>query len=578
MANQNWFVAQETAIQDSQTKNSLSNTFDGLEQRIQDGFDDVDDAIAAVATPPWADKVVHIDPETGNDTTADGSVSHPYKTINAAVAAVEVCPSTPEGAYQWVAEKLILKLAPGMYTEGGTEYQPTDVQVNLKRCHIMFDGSGSRIIGGVKWTFDTVDLPYGDAFMPASKGIHHVYMASPWNIYLQSPSPVLDFNGSGGGMEAGATTENLIIFGRITQHFTQNTVLWQLRLGSTYTVFNHVNCRYGFQITSDNTRGLSACVMEINDSTFVTPNSSRAAGTSLINGGCWITGNGTTATATQWGHGFFTGQQVTLTGQTSQSCSISGNGTLATVTQAAHKYVDGERITISGTTNYDGTYAVTVTGVNTYTFATTGIAVEAGTAIPVTSFAGTYTITVTNKDYFTFDHASTGDLEPYLVVPTLPNIGGMSGDIQLGIKAHNSRIDPVIGPIATIYEIDNCRVQNGFDRTYGGVTGNVSFLSSTSYSGFRDCAVPTATFKLGTGTSAVTMVCDEITAKQVLASTIDTGTGTFTMSVMDIHFGTTANRPAYNKVGVGYRYFDTTLNKPVWRGNAGWVDATGTAV
>jgi len=71
---------------------------------------------------------------------------------------------------------------------------------------------------------------------------------------------------------------------------------------------------------------------------------------------------------------------------------------------------------------------------------------------------------------------------------------------------------------------------------------------------------------------------DEITAKQVLANTIDTGTGAFVMSVMDAHVGTTAQRPTYTKANVGYRYFDTTLSKPIWRATAGWVDATGTAV
>lgn len=40
--------------------------------------------------------------------------------------------------------------------------------------------------------------------------------------------------------------------------------------------------------------------------------------------------------------------------------------------------------------------------------------------------------------------------------------------------------------------------------------------------------------------------------------------------------GTTAARPTI--VGTGYMYFDTTLNKPIWRSGAGWVDATGVAV
>lgn len=43
--------------------------------------------------------------------------------------------------------------------------------------------------------------------------------------------------------------------------------------------------------------------------------------------------------------------------------------------------------------------------------------------------------------------------------------------------------------------------------------------------------------------------------------------------------GTTASRPNSAAVA-GMQYFDTTLNKPIWRNatNSGWVDATGTAV
>jgi hypothetical protein len=43
--------------------------------------------------------------------------------------------------------------------------------------------------------------------------------------------------------------------------------------------------------------------------------------------------------------------------------------------------------------------------------------------------------------------------------------------------------------------------------------------------------------------------------------------------------GTTANRPT-TQLFVGRQYFDTDLNKPIWRNaaNSGWVDATGATV
>lgn len=42
--------------------------------------------------------------------------------------------------------------------------------------------------------------------------------------------------------------------------------------------------------------------------------------------------------------------------------------------------------------------------------------------------------------------------------------------------------------------------------------------------------------------------------------------------------GTTAARPTAATAGLGFQYFDTTLNKPIWSTGAAWVDATGAAV
>lgn len=42
--------------------------------------------------------------------------------------------------------------------------------------------------------------------------------------------------------------------------------------------------------------------------------------------------------------------------------------------------------------------------------------------------------------------------------------------------------------------------------------------------------------------------------------------------------GSSANRPSYGRVGVGYSYFDTTLNKPIYATDSGWVDAIGDSV
>ena len=43
-------------------------------------------------------------------------------------------------------------------------------------------------------------------------------------------------------------------------------------------------------------------------------------------------------------------------------------------------------------------------------------------------------------------------------------------------------------------------------------------------------------------------------------------------------FGSTGNRPATNYVNVGFQYFDTTLNKPIWWAGMNWVDSNGMEV
>ena len=42
--------------------------------------------------------------------------------------------------------------------------------------------------------------------------------------------------------------------------------------------------------------------------------------------------------------------------------------------------------------------------------------------------------------------------------------------------------------------------------------------------------------------------------------------------------GTTQNRPLLGSTDVGYQFFDTTINKPIWWTGTKWVDANGTDV
>lgn len=44
------------------------------------------------------------------------------------------------------------------------------------------------------------------------------------------------------------------------------------------------------------------------------------------------------------------------------------------------------------------------------------------------------------------------------------------------------------------------------------------------------------------------------------------------------HVGTTEERPSFDSIRIGFQYFDTTLEKPIWYNGTEWVDATGTSV
>lgn len=37
----------------------------------------------------------------------------------------------------------------------------------------------------------------------------------------------------------------------------------------------------------------------------------------------------------------------------------------------------------------------------------------------------------------------------------------------------------------------------------------------------------------------------------------------------------TSNRPNLTNYDIGFQYFDTTLNKPIWWTGKKWIDATG---
>lgn len=69
-----------------------------------------------------------------------------------------------------------------------------------------------------------------------------------------------------------------------------------------------------------------------------------------------------------------------------------------------------------------------------------------------------------------------------------------------------------------------------------------------------------------------TNITNEITRAKAAETTLQTNIDT----KVDLDFRTTTNRPTGKTVG--YLYFDTTLNKPIWYNGTVWVDSTGATV
>jgi len=436
MSIQNWFVAQEVSIQDSQTKSSLSNTFDTLEQRVQDGFDGVDHEFETIKDRVWGNTMIYVDPIRGFDVPENGSANCPYKTINYAYSQVPVVPNTQDGADQWLLEKIVFWCAPGIYTEGGTFNSPVDAVVGIKRARVSVQGDGVYIRGNLAFKYDISWVPggwnYNTLYRPTQK--------FPYDATSGTSTLVcFDVSGDTGGMEAGHASMNIMVGGAVQIQYG-NTAggpsnAWQAMFGPMQSQMSMIQTFNGLNIMAapgETAVGNCSCTVEIDSSSIV-----------AVNGG-------------------FLGS----------------------------------------------------------------------------SLAGT----------------------------------------PLSLKAHNSQLRAIIGGYTSILEIDNCRIQGGIDRTYGGIAGNITFSNASSYSGIRDCATPTTLWNIGNGTASTIIYTDSMTTAKLATTTLNAGTGNASLYNYDVIAVTTAARPAYTKFNIGQQIFDTTLGKPLWRGSTSWVDATGAAV
>jgi hypothetical protein len=163
------------------------------------------------------------------------------------------------------------------------------------------------------------------------------------------------------------------------------------------------------------------------------------------------------------------------------------------------------------------------------------------------------------------------------------HIGGNGGaGAVFSLKAHNSQLRGTIGPFVTILEMDSCRVE-AVDRTtdFSGaaVAGSVVSGVVTNQDHIHNCSFNGTVYNFGRAAAGGILIMDEVSLRRLLAQP---GV-TFTNCVARIHdilSGTTVARPTA-LVERGTRYYDTTLNVPIWREPAagtGWVNGSGVAV
>lgn len=185
----------------------------------------------------YAENIVHIDGTNGVDAVGRGSIMQPYKTINYAYSQV---PSATTNLNKWTLEKLILRIAPGDYTE--------NVELGFKRARTAIMGEGVYINGTVTQTWQVADIPYSGS---PTAPINGAAVPAPYTNFV---APTFELIGFGGGMEGGYVSKNLMIQGlvKIATIPWAATSSWQ-SAGTLQGFFftNHVQLRGGFNVCHD---------------------------------------------------------------------------------------------------------------------------------------------------------------------------------------------------------------------------------------------------------------------------------------------------------------------------------------
>lgn len=174
---------------------------------------------------------IYVDPNLGVDAVGRGGYNNPYASINYAYSQIS---SAASNLTKWCSEKILIKLAPGTYNE--------NVVMGFKRARIALMGEGVFINGSL-----TVKLLIADHPTITAAGL-----PAPWTN--DNARATFELIGSGGGMEGGYTSENLMINGQVNIQSVAwaNSSSWQFGgVLSHYFFTQKVQLRGGLISTHD---------------------------------------------------------------------------------------------------------------------------------------------------------------------------------------------------------------------------------------------------------------------------------------------------------------------------------------
>lgn len=184
---------------------------------------------------------VFVDPILGSDAVGRGGRNNPYATINYAYSQVSL---ETGNVTKWANEKIVFKLAPGVYTE--------DLALGFKRRSVMITGTGVKIMGKVTVTANRSDYPTTMSPLPY-----------PWSTGFSSPT--FEICGQGGGMEDGFTSNNIIVQGQVRVQFA-GLINWSTQVGPHYVCITNCQLQSGLVGTYENASGAPGFTVEIDSS------------------------------------------------------------------------------------------------------------------------------------------------------------------------------------------------------------------------------------------------------------------------------------------------------------------------